>query len=964
MVEWIAAAKVKAAFSEGLKSILATGSKDLTGRAVKSLVDPKRAPKANIFAENGPVANAMLPLALNAREKSALSGFLNSELFLSLIRSSSAVALTKDTENKVQYSKLIFHYLYAVLPDTPQTALSIFCQELSELLIDSSAEAWEHACSIGLVNPAEAAAKSAQLLVAGEIANIAAQLTETTQLSLERLREYENFEKRYRKETGSQHGKIRPATLNDAKETPIDKIYVASHLKAHFVQSPDSEPVSREALLKSSFRTVILGTPGGGKSTFASKLCSDLYLKYDDNLYGARALTPVLVVLKDYAKYRKEHPCSIVEFVTLRSKADLQIEPPDGAIRYLFMMGRAVVIFDGLDELLETSDRLDIKLAVEHFANQYPVVPILVTSREVGYEQAPLDKDKFRAFRLEAFNQEQVKEYVSKWFAINKLPGGGRDDSIVRAFMRDSNAVPDLRQNPLMLSLLCSLYKQDGYLPSNRPAVYKRCADLLFETWDKGRDIVVNLPLDRKLRPAMAHLAHWIYSESTLQGGVDESTLVAETARYLSKWCADFEEAQGTAEKFIGFFRGRAWVFSDTGSSRNQPLYQFTHRTFLEFFTAEHLVKSYGSVRDLSRYLLPRLLAREWDVVCQLVYQMCSEMRSASDELVGYLLDDAMQQDVTSQLKLASFLARTLDFIFPTRQARLSAIAYCIDSTIEALKIPEQDGMTSDGESLGGEILEALMTCSVDMLDLHKTEFCDRIISYVNSSDSASSRANVLVCVDNFDATIEYPLEPQLNMHTKAWRETEEKIREATLSTRLRLVVSSPQLAISSWWERKLDVTELVAFHGVRMVFEGVRSPLQQWWRVGIADSIVNQGLNPDRQQDSYLLHQGRKIPPMLLAAPYPWFDRSAPPVTYWNWRAGSPAWPEDKEIRELTLLVVAAGGLPKLQSTTEFATDVSTIVAAREKASLREEARRIIDRLDVGDATAGFMASWIDDVG
>ena len=200
----------------------------------------------------------------------------------------------------------------------------------------------------------------------------------------------------------------------------------------------------------------------------------------------------------------------------------------------------------------------------------------------MGYEQAPLDQDKFKVFRLEPFTDGQVADYVNKWFSINKTPG--KDHSIAVAFMRDSAAVPDLRQNPLMLSLLCSLYKQDGHLPSNRPAVYKRCADLLFETWDKGRDIVVNLPLDRKLRPAMAHLAHWIYSDAELQAGVKEGMLVAETAGTLTEWCVDFDEATRTAEQFIGFFKGRAWVFSDIGSSKHESLYQFTHRTFLRVF--------------------------------------------------------------------------------------------------------------------------------------------------------------------------------------------------------------------------------------------------------------------------------------------------------------------------------------------------------------------------------------------
>jgi len=53
----------------------------------------------------------------------------------------------------------------------------------------------------------------------------------------------------------------------------------------------------------------------------------------------------------------------------------------------LLLTGRAVVIFDGLDELLDTSRRADVTTRVERFCAEYPLAPVLVTSRQVGYDQ-------------------------------------------------------------------------------------------------------------------------------------------------------------------------------------------------------------------------------------------------------------------------------------------------------------------------------------------------------------------------------------------------------------------------------------------------------------------------------------------------------------------------------------------------------------------------------------------------
>ena len=188
-----------------------------------------------------------------------------------------------------------------------------------------------------------------------------------------------------------------------------------------------------------------------------------------------------------------------------------------------------------------------------------------------------------------------------------------------------------------MLGLLCNLYRQDGFLTKNRPDVYHRCADLLFVKWDKHRGISVNLPMDHKLRPAMGFLAHWIYSNEQLQAGVSESRLVEETASYLERWREERDKAEAVAREFVNFFKGRARVFSDTGSSKNEPLYQFTHRTFLEYFTAEHLVKTHSEASRLHSFLLPKIKAREWDVVCQLAYQMNAQRSDSQDVLVAKL---------------------------------------------------------------------------------------------------------------------------------------------------------------------------------------------------------------------------------------------------------------------------------------------------------------------------------------
>ena len=61
---------------------------------------------------------------------------------------------------------------------------------------------------------------------------------------------------------------------------------------------------------------------------------------------------------------------SLVEFLEVTCKTPYSVPAPEGAVGTFFLLnGVSVVIFDGLDELLETSKRRDIVAAVEGFAH-------------------------------------------------------------------------------------------------------------------------------------------------------------------------------------------------------------------------------------------------------------------------------------------------------------------------------------------------------------------------------------------------------------------------------------------------------------------------------------------------------------------------------------------------------------------------------------------------------------------
>ena len=131
-------------------------------------------------------------------------------------------------------------------------------------------------------------------------------------------------------------------------------------------------------------RTVLLGDPGGGKTTAANVLAN--FFACDPS-----RKVPFLITLREYAA-KSPPEWSVAGYIEHTLSTLYQCDAPNGLVERLLLTGRAVVIFDGLDELLDTSRRRDVSDRVEQFCSAFPLTPVLVTSRVVGYNQARLGR--------------------------------------------------------------------------------------------------------------------------------------------------------------------------------------------------------------------------------------------------------------------------------------------------------------------------------------------------------------------------------------------------------------------------------------------------------------------------------------------------------------------------------------------------------------------------------------------
>lgn len=402
-------------------------------------------------------------------------------------------------------------------------------------------------------------------------------------------------------------------------------------------------------------RCVVIGNPGVGKSTMVQhvvhKLCSI------DSPDG-KDFAPLVVQCRDLAGADSSN--YIIESVTRSLRENLQLEVEQQAVNDILTLGRAFVVFDGVDEIIDIGRRHAFVRAIELFAVRYPLSPILVTARRVGYQKAPLRPAEFSLYELDDFSEEQVRQYAEKWFRVT-----GRGENERDAFLRESHSIPDVCINPLMLSLLCALYRARGYIPHNRRDVYKSCADLLFQRWDSMRQI--EQPMDHRQYGTrlMQDLAYFFYRSQSAQGGVEEGQLRKVISLFFTDTGSVEEtEAGRRSQAFLDFCADRAWLLTSQGTTdRGERIFGFTHRTFMEYFSAEEIVRRTSSMEKLAEEVVAAYERDSSSVLADVIVQCADEKYDRGAQgIVTDLLEKTRARTGTSS-KYVSLSLRILNAI-------------------------------------------------------------------------------------------------------------------------------------------------------------------------------------------------------------------------------------------------------------------------------------------------------------
>lgn len=416
--------------------------------------------------------------------------------------------------------------------------------------------------------------------------------------------------------------------------------------------------------VRRSTRNVIVGTPGGGKSTLFEWLQLSLANVEEELIAGSGQAIPLLLRVRQLDPKNLPLGAELIEKATAsRDRATLM---PAGWIDRHMNAGRVLLMLDGLDESEpDIRDNYILPWLIK-LCQKYPKCHYLVSSRPVGYPPGALRKLGFVECDLQDFKEPQIAEYTRHWCTAIRIAqndpveearreGAREGDQIVTGF-KDHPYIRNLARNPLMLSAICLVnYFEGGQLPKDRAVLYRLCVEGLLHHWDQRRGIQSVYLLDEKLR---------VCREVAIAMQADDRA--EYEAPQVLKIIVEVLKDPGRSKNLLEHIRYRTGLLIE----RRAGVFAFAHLTFQEYLAARAIYEGNHLNIDTGRLAHEHADGRWTEVIalyCGLAsakaaQKMIEELMNEPDtHSLSRVLAEAFLSSNTELLEDAAFRKRVIE---------------------------------------------------------------------------------------------------------------------------------------------------------------------------------------------------------------------------------------------------------------------------------------------------------------
>lgn len=367
------------------------------------------------------------------------------------------------------------------------------------------------------------------------------------------------------------------------------------------------EPLEMAEAVNRFDHLVLLGEPGSGKTTLLHYLAHQhaqalggLSVEFQGK--PGTPLFPILVRIADYAARGLSQNLTLSEF--LAQACIMRDCPADGLHDLLttaLTQETCLILFDGLDEVLDTEIHRLIVKEIDSFVNSYTRRPhrFLITSRPTGYSAHPLG-EPFVHYRFCEMNESQINQFLESWCLaveaartpdlsapLREANAHRQVERILRA-IQTTPGVRRLASNPLMLRIIAWIHRASDQLPRRRVDLYDQAAKRLLQSWHLHLTVME----EAYFIPLLSYLAFWMHTHKP-NGLVTEQEVQEELLREWMRIKVAVSEEDERAfvrdvRTFLQRVRDRAGLLVEQIFQQ----YSFHNLSFQEYYAGRYLVSN------------------------------------------------------------------------------------------------------------------------------------------------------------------------------------------------------------------------------------------------------------------------------------------------------------------------------------------------------------------------------------